>query len=394
MFNDKTRFWVIFDTSTRREYYLDVHNLLALPVGATLRYEYREKYLSTAARFAAENADSAPAFVLLVYGQWKQYVKGDIPHGGLPAGGTAKQSPPFSEMLWVPTRFAEMQLIPSPEAANYFFDFKLLGYPNVDQTALSQILTPLDAAAEVPFHKWVSLSNDLKAFESLQRGKDSENWQAIVDKLGTPPSQFAGDSFFRLTGSYRGLMGRPITPTYIEDKQTTGVSVEVRQVEAVYDVYENETFSVEVISASPPPSKARDDKPERYLNIQSADNSPLQVEGNKSVGLRQYTREGLKIRAKRYDELDEKAAILTFSAGKDADAWPSGASFDQNFRISKRPVKVWAALVTGTMAAVLLLFVVKLWDKNPTVSVIFASIAILLAVMTGLLLTGRIGFKL
>jgi hypothetical protein len=232
------------------------------------------------------------------------------------------------------------------------------------------------------------------AFKWLQRGGESENWQAIVDKLGTPPSQFAGDSFFRLTGSYRGLIGRPIAPTYIEDKQTRGASVEVRQVEAVYDVYENETFSVEVISASPPPSKARDDRPESYLNIETAENGPLQVEGNKSVRLRQYTREGLKIRAKRYDELDEKAAILTFSAGKGADAWPLGASFDQNFRISKRPAKVWVALVTGTVAAVLLLFVVKLWDKNPIVSIIFGSIAILLAIMTGLLLTGKIAFKI
>src|SRR2546426_8608020 len=102
MFTDKTRFWVIFDTSTLREYYLDVHNLLALPAGATMRYQYRVGLLSAAAQAAVENAETAPATVLLVYGQGKQYVKGD----------TERQDPLFTDMLWVPTRLAEMQLIP------------------------------------------------------------------------------------------------------------------------------------------------------------------------------------------------------------------------------------------------------------------------------------------
>ncbi len=37
---------VVFDTCTRSHYYADVHQLLALPAGTILRYDYQEKYFS------------------------------------------------------------------------------------------------------------------------------------------------------------------------------------------------------------------------------------------------------------------------------------------------------------------------------------------------------------
>jgi hypothetical protein len=78
-FEDKKHFWIIFDTSTLREYYQDVHNLIALPSGASIRYEYREKYLSPSALTAALKPQSAPSAVLLVYAQWTNYVQGSPP---------------------------------------------------------------------------------------------------------------------------------------------------------------------------------------------------------------------------------------------------------------------------------------------------------------------------
>src|SRR5689334_5840571 len=94
LFPDKLRWWVIFDTCTRPEYYQDVHNLLALPRDVLLRYEYRSKYLSPAAIQAATNPNTAPLWVLLVYAQWALYKK-DAPD---PPPDT-----PDSQMLWIPT---------------------------------------------------------------------------------------------------------------------------------------------------------------------------------------------------------------------------------------------------------------------------------------------------
>lgn len=384
MFKDRKRFWVIFDTSTRREYYLDVHKLLALPSGATLPYQYRAKYLSPDAEVAAKAPESAPSMVLLVYGQWNKYVKGD----------STKLSPPMSEMIWIPTRFAEMQLIPAPEGGNYFFDLKVQGYPSVDKPALAKILDPLVAAGEVPFQKWVSVSSELTALESLQRGEDSENWQAIVDELGIPPIQFAGDSFFRVKGPYRGSAGRLLSPTYIEEKQTTEGAVEVRKVGTLYDVFENETLSLEVISASPPPSAARNNVLVRTMTIQEEKDGLLVIEGVRSLDLRQYNRETIKLRVKRYEELDERLGTITLSAGKGADDWPLGATLVQTYRIRKRTAKVLAALFTGVCAVVLLLIAVKLWESDPIISILTAAIGALLVVITLLLSTGKLGFKL
>ncbi len=46
-------FWVIFDTSTRPQYYQDVHNILALPEGFVYRYDYRTSQMSPSAVQAA-----------------------------------------------------------------------------------------------------------------------------------------------------------------------------------------------------------------------------------------------------------------------------------------------------------------------------------------------------
>jgi hypothetical protein len=384
MFSDRKRFWVIFDTSTRREYYQDVHNLIALPAGATVRYQYRDQYLSDAALNAVGDTASAPLMVLLVYGQWEKYVKGD----------RSKLSPPASEMIWIPTRLAEMHLIPAPEGANFFFDFKVMGYPNVNKDTLKKILDPLVAAGEVPFQKWVSLSNNLSALEDLRQGKDSDNWQSIVDQLGSPPIQFAGDSFFRMEGPLRSTPARLISPIYVEDKQASGGAVEVRKVNALYDVFENEKLYLDVISASPPPSAARDDVLVRNLEIQLEKDGPIANEGLKTLDLRQYNRERIIFRAKRYEELDERLAVITLSAGIRADQWPMGATIVQNYRIRKRPAKVIAALVTGSVAAVLLLVTLKFWDEDPVISIAVGFIGILLVVITVLLLTGKLAFKL
>src|SRR5271167_221309 len=97
---ESREFWVIFDTGTRPEYYQDVHNLLALPKGAVMRYEYRKKYLSERAlRWAIAEA-AAPSRVVLIYGQKPGFTRG---------GDTAPAKPAAEELQWACTRFGTMR---------------------------------------------------------------------------------------------------------------------------------------------------------------------------------------------------------------------------------------------------------------------------------------------
>src|SRR5213080_3562204 len=95
---ESREFWVIFDTCARAEYYRDVHNLMALPKGAVMRYEYRDMYLSERALRLAVNDASAPSKILLVYAQKPGFPKG---------GGDAVA--PAGELEWVATRFGAMK---------------------------------------------------------------------------------------------------------------------------------------------------------------------------------------------------------------------------------------------------------------------------------------------
>jgi hypothetical protein len=151
-FTDTSRFWVIFDTCTIPYYYLDVHKLLAIPRDATLRYNYKEEYLSSAAIRASLNPRSAPRFGLLFYAQRCGFRRGDA----TPPTGTL-----FDQMLWVPTRIVEMLCIPARDGEAFNYDFKVLRYPRIERTAMTRVLDTFMRHKEIPFNKWIAISSEL-----------------------------------------------------------------------------------------------------------------------------------------------------------------------------------------------------------------------------------------
>jgi hypothetical protein len=290
-----------------------------------------------------------------------------------------------------------MQLIPKPEGVNFFFDFRVLGYPKLDMEGLMKILDPLIQAKEVPFNKWVSLSRDVEALASLQKGRDNENWQSLVDYLGSSPMQFSHDSFFRLKGPFHGSKGRKLLPTYIEAKQAVNGGLEIRKVVSLYDVHENDSLSIEVTSHSPHRSEEQEilsGIAKRNLSLEVEKDAPLSILGDKSVDLRQYTGQIVTLKAKRCEELDEKTGIVRFNTNLGPDEWPTGANFFLTFRIKKRTIQVVAALVAGVISVILGALGVKLFDKDLTWGVSALAIAVLMAVMTGLLYRGKLAFKI
>ncbi len=73
--------------------------------------------------------------------------------------------------------------------------FRLYGgrLSEADEDALKKLLTPLIRESETPFDKWVTVSDDLLAYNSLSRGQEEANWEAIVDRISANDMQFSND---------------------------------------------------------------------------------------------------------------------------------------------------------------------------------------------------------
>jgi hypothetical protein len=195
-------FWVIFDTSTKRDYYRDVHNLLALPPGYTIRYDYNVRHISAPALEEAKRGDAGEKKVLVAYAQANNFRKGDADPVGVI---------PYAQGLWIGTRIAKMRHLLF-SVNRYYFYLEMLGYPAPDDAAFGAIMQALTTAQDAPFINWVTMSNLDAQFGVLTRGTHSDNWAAVVNKIGNFPSQFAGDSFWRVAQIARGQQRSAIAP--------------------------------------------------------------------------------------------------------------------------------------------------------------------------------------
>jgi hypothetical protein len=314
---ESREFWVIFDTSTRPEYYQDVHKLLALPMGAVIRYEYRDKYLSKQAlRLAIHNA-AAPNKVLVIYGQKSGFMRG---------GGDDEAKAQAKDIQWIGTRFGTMQAVPSTGGANFYFDFSVEGYPKNDQQALNKLLAPLISSSETPFHKWVAISDDLSAYNDLSRGDEEANWEAIVDRISREDMQFRGDSFWRLKPTNLAAQAKLI--------RQVNAAGDIREVSSQHELSPDDICTFEAISFSPAgrPSSL----PSRVLNIQLGKGRALILEGAASLDLRQYTARTIRFRARRLEEIAVATEVVEFRTSSDQTVWPDGPNFALSFQVSQQ----------------------------------------------------------
>jgi hypothetical protein len=189
-FTDSSRFRVIFDTCQLSSYYQDVHNLLALPPKAIIRYDYRTRYISDAALDLIKGTATAPREVLLIYVQYEGYRRG---------AGLDYRPAPNEKMFIVASRLARMRLIPNIGADKYAFDLELGGYPKYDVAVLTGILQPLMNANQTPWSKWVTVSDLINEFDKLK----SVRIQTIGPRLSTRSVQRRVSSQATCSGDWR-----------------------------------------------------------------------------------------------------------------------------------------------------------------------------------------------
>lgn len=194
------RFWVFFDTATRREYYQDVHKVLALPAGTLLEYQYRDRRMEDQVVEATHRGlNELPSRALIAYAQWSHFERGDLDPEGL--------KPP-DEMLYQATRIAELVAL-WREGERAVFQFRLQDHPRADPELLAPIIDDLAERSSLPYEKWVAFSTARAALAQLASPDQLTDWQKAVDQLVTPPMQFEGDKFLHLAAPRRNRFWTP-----------------------------------------------------------------------------------------------------------------------------------------------------------------------------------------
>ncbi len=333
-------FWVIFDTSQYPDYYRDVHNLLAYPRSATMRYDYKEKYLSPS---AIEHAiANNPIPILFVYTQKNGPYTREEGHSKTPGGA--------AEVLYFATRFGTMLNI-TKTGDTFYFDFQLSGYPISDTKILDAILSPLRAQSEVPwgveengspYGKWMSVSHDTASYQALSGGDDQTSWNEIVNRMIAAPVQFAGDSFWRLKGPYKygGDVARDPEIVYETESGQT------RKAEAVYNLPENGLWRFEVISEV---GKGTGARPQYQLDVTSTDEKVMKPIGGTQVGLRRSTGETITFRTESAALIGTTLVEFFFITEPQPTSWVVGPKLALKFRVHRNRVRVFLGLLFGML---------------------------------------------
>jgi len=375
-------FWVIFDTSTKRDYYRDVHNLLALPPGSMIRYDYNERHLSAAALEEAKKGD-ASAKVLVAYAQDKNFRK----EGADPVGPIA-----YEQGLWIGTRIAYLSHLQF-SVNRYNFDLEMLEYPAADDVALGAIMQALVAIKDTPFVKWVAVSNLDARFDELTKGTASANWAAVINRIGNFPSQFAGDSFWRIAKVASGPKRSRIQPVLRDHSEVSASTETVTGVEAVFPIFELDKIALQIESRMPEAGKEpRGKEPEasRTIAFETAAKGPLGDLNGRTLTLRRYANDWIETEVKGSDRIDAQPCDLTMRTAPSTGAYPIGPELQLRFEATKNPVRSYFALLFGVVGAICAIVGVDLFKDYPAWGLILITAGVLLGVFAYYLWSGRV----
>ena len=297
MSRGETPFWVIFDIAPKREYYSDVHKLLALPDGALLTYDYRDVHLDAGA-LAAVGSRTPPTQVLLAYAQWESYARGTE---------APREQLPFDQMRWQAMRLAEMTGVWKTGENNYF-QFRVGAYPRADPRALLPIIEELYARESAPYAKLVATSTEADALRALRSADPGSEWEDIVRHLGTPPMQFQGDTFWRVARPARSKWRRG---TPLKDEYRPGPTGTPEQTHR-WIVPEQSEFAIAVTMREPVVRVEETGVPR--IKVNTPDKGPLHAPHPDVIDLRRNATVNLALEAQHSSNSDRRVGSLTLES--------------------------------------------------------------------------------
>lgn len=380
-------FWIVFDVGQVPQYYRDVHNLLALPVGTTIRYDYRREYLCEAAVDRAERCPTEQLPVLLLYEQRATPYLRDR--------GRSRPQDMGTPSVYVTTRLATMLNI-TQDGDSFYFDLEVTSYPNQDQAALNELITVLqangnypwaDAKDGFPVGRFVCLSTLMRLHAQLSAGDEHQNWVAIVDTMARPPMQFSGDAFWRLKGPFPKWGDQRSEPD-IDYHQEEG---RTRQAQARYDFAENTVWRFELVSEA---GRQIENRPEYECEIKTSDDTVLKFLGTPLYRLRHYTGQMVEFKTQNARLFGQGGGALVFGTRPQPTEWPAGPSFSLPFSIRKHRGRVSVGVLLGVAGvATFVLGDSALLDEAPLWAALLKFVGILLCVGATLFLTGKLMFE-
>jgi hypothetical protein len=345
-----TQFLVIFDTCQRPEYYQDLHNLLALPAGTIVRYEYRSKYIADDALDLFEQGKVSGVDVLLAYAEYSGYSRGD--------GVTYAPKHDETKAI-VSTRIAKVvssqPLSGTQGNLKYTIDLELAGYPSHQPARLARIVSDLESRESTPWDKWVGLSKLRADFTEISTN-DPDNWASVVDQLALSRTQFADDVFWRIDRVCTGNGSIVVCPTRLKSP-TDPYGFNESRFEFLLN--EGRVYSIHLESHTPSGVGPRD---QNQIGITIDNKNALNLIGLDKIDLRQYTRREIRVATKRTDLLDANHAIVHIETALQAGAnsnWPKGASISLPLKIRKSINLLLGSLLLMSLGILISTFAAK-----------------------------------
>ena len=245
-------FFVVFDTCTHARYYGDVHEVLALPQGAVIRYEYKRRLFKPDAAFAVEGLaltpSQLPVPVLLMYGEKSGFVQGS----GDPATMLT-----VADSVFLPTRSANLIAVAIDKGAALeddvlYLHLELRGFVDPDMAEVEQLISTLQAANSLPFgvagmqETWVSLlPPSLSAHRDRFVNDSPDLWSKVIDKLIALPTQFRNDVFWRVRSLWEEKNGARSEEVRLVDRGSNQ-RVDPHKWQRDYPLLESNRYLVEV----------------------------------------------------------------------------------------------------------------------------------------------------
>jgi hypothetical protein len=375
-------FWIMVDTATKRDYYRDVHNLLALPVDNIITYDYRPRHISDQALARADSHDWR-AKALVVYAQSSLYTKG--------TPSPSDENPlPLEGSLWVATRLAFVEHV-TRRADRYYFDLKLAGYPTPSDGHLAAIIASLARAEEVPFNKFIALSQLDDQLASLENGDDHDNWAKIVDRIALAPSQFAGDSFWRIGDVLKDRDPPVSIVPAVGDLKQRGYDRSNASIKAaIYDISELAHLSLQIETRTVQPADEPEHNSPRAIIFHVAPGSPLSSFSERSITIRRYSKQAVDIEVGATLRITGQDIELKIRTDPESNGYVAGPDLALHFDVEKGRLRTWMAGLLGLFAPTAFAVGTNLISAYTATGVALIGFSVVAGSAAYCLLTGRV----
>jgi len=376
LFKKERTFWVIFDTSQYPAYYRDVHDLIAAPKGYVLRYQYRDALLAESAWEHVQANRELP--ILFLYAQKSSEYRREETKS-LPSNDNAPT-------LFILTRVGRMRHMVR-EGGKVYFDFEVESYPdNNKATAINELMSPLVSSSEVPWTKWVTVSNNYELFQQLCAGSDEDNWRCLVELLGKSPIQFANDAFWRIKGPF--LKNGKVVSAAARKVKVNG---EVRRITSEYRWKENSLGFLQLVSSAP--TQVSPHRPQYAVEAKVSGSEKLKIVGSGTYALRHYDEKPIEYTTLEMSPFRTDSADLILQTVPTSESWTAGPRLEMRHVIRKGHMISLLGIASGLAGLGLTtLGGSKLFENDALNGVKILLIGLLLLTGAKYMLTGKLEF--